>query len=371
MSNRIIEGFDWVPLGLSTGARQTIFAANQFFSFGDIDNNPPSPRTGRFGFGYAVGYNDGGIFDGSTHTKGYVIPVRGVLPEGFIGFSLFRGANSDQGVKPFVGFFDAIGGVVQCSVSFERYGVIRAWRGHPGSGTLLNASPAGSFEEDNWFNGELKGLIANVGGTLELRINTEQKIQIPDADTQNSANANFDSIIFGYYRTTLVGGDDNWAIDDLFMNDLAGTSNNDWSGNLRVKSQWMIANGAVDNFTIGGTSPAATAWQSVLNNSLNDTKYVFSPNIGDQELFTPDPNLNAPIVRAVQVRMGLRQDDATQRSAKALLRLGSTVYESDDEFFTNQTYTMYKGRWDLNPATGVSFTGAEVNASQVGVGVIS
>jgi hypothetical protein len=131
----------------------------------------------------------------------------------------------------------------------------------------------------------------------------------------------------------------------------------------------MIADGATDNFSIGGSSPAATHWQSVLNQNLDDTKYEYSSNVGDIDLFTPDPNLNSPLVHALQVRTALRQDDATQRVARHLLRISGLNYVGTVDHYTNQTYTFYRTRWELNPNTGVSFTGAEVNGLQPGVKV--
>jgi hypothetical protein len=224
----------------------------------------------------------------------------------------------------------------------------------------------GVFQEDQDFFLEIHGVIASSGGSVEVRVNTVPVISLTGANTQGATITTCDSIFLGIY---VPGGGVEGHFDDLYVNDTSGGVNDSWLGNVRVKTQFMIANGFTNDFSIGGTSPAATHWQSVLNQNLDDTKFEYSPNIGDIDLFTPDPNLNSPLVHAVQVRMALRQDDATQRVARALVRVSGTNYVGSVDQYTNQTFTMYRERWQLNPNTGVSFTGAEVNAIQAGVKV--
>jgi hypothetical protein len=51
----------------------------------------------------------------------------------------------------------------------------------------------------------------------------------------------------------------------VYFNDAAGSMNNTFLGNVRVKSQFTASAGDSTQFTIGGSAPAATNWQSVLN----------------------------------------------------------------------------------------------------------
>jgi hypothetical protein len=374
MSNLITEGFDWFPSGKGDAARANLWAANEFFtrrdsSFGFAEGDVV---TGRFGFGKALTIW-GSVWGFFINQQGYVVPVNATPAEGFMGLAVFVSSSLSALNRPTIGFFDAVTNYHQITISFEPNGVIKVWRGKRGETLLIN-SPAGAYQEDEWFHTESRAKIAGSGGEFELRINTETKIQLLSANTQYTGNSYFDSIFLGAQgvdNRISIPGPGYLAYDDLFVNDTTGLENNTWMGNLRVKSQFMIANGAVNNFTIGGSSPAATNWQSVLNNSLDDSKYVYDITPGDKDLYTPDPNLNAPLVRVLQVRLALRQDDSTQRSAKALVRLSTTTYEGSVEFFTNTTYTFYKQRWELSPATGVTFTGSEINGCQVGVKVQS
>ena len=360
MANLLVDGFDWFPSGQSTATRQRLWAANDFFAHssftftGDVE-------TGRFGFGKALLLNSNPLGE-----AGYVVPVGSNVSTGFIGHALFIYPDNTDGALPSIAFYDGVANTPQLWIAFCPNGVIKVYRGDP-SGTLLANSAPGSFQENEWFHCEAKALIASSGGTLEVRINTVPVIQLTGANTQNTSVAYFDCIFLGGYFSS--NQTIHCSFDDLFVNDTTGSQNNTWLGNVRVKTQFMIANGATNNFTIGGSSPAATHWQSVLNQLLDDTSYEYDSTVSDIDLFTPDPNLNSPLVHSLQVRMGLRQDDATQRVARAQLRIGSTVYSGVVDQYTNQTYTFYKERFQLNPATSVAFTGADVNGLQAGVKV--
>lgn len=374
MANLITEGFDWFPSGRTEDQRETLWGANTMYH----DNNHslywsiPDVTTGRFNFGKAMYYNWTYAGTPTGGRNGYIIPTGTDDDELVVGFAVYRDSDTSQHIAPTVTLFDAVNHLPQVSIAFDRSGIIRVYSGWPYQGNPIASSRVGSFEEDSWFHCEVKALIADSGGYVQVRINTVIKVDLVSADTQGSTRSVIDSIWMGFSHTGFSNPNSvlcKCAYDDLMVNDLTGTTMNDWAGNLRVKTQFMIADGFINDFSIGGTSPAATNWQSVLNQNMDDTKYVFSPNVGDMDLYTPDPNLNSPIVRVLQVRMGLRQDDSTQRVARAVIRLGGTIYEDDVDQYTNQSYTFYKGKWELNPATGVTFTGAEVNGLQPGVKV--
>jgi hypothetical protein len=366
--NRIIDGFDWFPSGVSSSIRNRLWGANGWFKHGSFNSGygptDADVTTGRFGFGKALLFTSGN--SGAFNNIGYVIPVNASLTEGYFGGALHIYEMDDTGV-PLFGFYDGVNNVFQVSICFDPNGVISVWRGNREDNNRLATSIAGVWQEDEDFHFEVHGVIASSGGSIEIRINTVPVVQLVGANTKGSTLAStYDCHFIGGFVNNNAA---NYWIDDFFANDTTGSQNNSWLGNVRVKGQFMIADGATDNFSIGGSSPAATHWQSVLNQNLDDTKYEYSSNVGDIDLFTPDPNLNSPLVHALQVRTALRQDDATQRVARHLLRISGSNYVGTVDHYTNQTYTFYRTRWELNPNTGVSFTGAEVNGLQPGVKV--
>jgi hypothetical protein len=366
MSNLITDGFDWMPGGLGFAERTRLFTANEMFGYtsGFADVVVPSPVTGRFGFGNAirlVGSSGGGV------NQFYAMPLGSDETELYMGIAAYFDDSNSITASSFVGFFDAVGNHFQVTVELARYGVINVYRGptnpdNPwGTRTLIGHSRMGSFENNQWFYLEVYCKLHATTGAVEVRCNTVTKVSLVNVNTIGSVFVSTaDSFALGWLSSGAPGHwDASW--DDLYVNNTAGSTCNSWLGNQRVKTQFAIADSSPQNFTIGGTSPASTHWQSVLNQNLDDTKYVFSPTLNDEDFYVFDPNLNSPLVNVLQVRSALRQDDSTQRGAKHEIKIGATKYTNTVQHYTNQTYTFYKSRWETNPSTGVGFTGSEVN----------
>jgi hypothetical protein len=365
MSNLITDGFDWMPDGLNYVERTRLLTANEMYGYtGGGESAVPVPVAGRFGFGKAlrlVGSSGGGVY------QFYAMPLNSDEDELYMGLACYFDDLNSITASAFIGFFDAVGNHFQVMISLERYGVINVWRGptnpdNPyGTRTLIGHSRMGSFENNQWFYLEAYCKVHPTAGEVEVRVNTVTKVSIINQNTQGSSFVGTcDSCMIGWASSGAPGHWDT-TFDDLYINNTAGSTCNGWLGNQRVKTQLAIADSSPQDFTIGGTSPASTHWQSVLNQNLDDTKYVFSSTLNDEDFYVFDPNLNSPLVNVLQVRSALRQDDSTQRGAKHEIKIGATKYTNTVQHYTNQTYTFYKSRWETNPSTGVGFTGSEVN----------
>jgi len=376
MTNRIVDGLDWFASGQNTATRQMLFAANGWYAYGQQLSDPCDVITGAFGFGKAFLY-DKTVGSFSSYTNGYVIPIGVSVSEGFVGFHYYRYDDSFFGQPGMVCFFDAVNNQCQVSICFEDYGIIKVWRGFRPNGTspstadLLGTSAVGAYQDGEQFHVEAYVKVDSTDGEVEVRINTAQKVSIVGSNTKGSSGSSVaDSLWIGACQTAVSGVHaTHYWLDNLFFNDTAGTINNDWLGNVRVKTQFMIANGPHISFSIGGSSPAATNWQSVQNTLLDGTKFVYSGTVGNYDLYDPDPNLNAPLVHSLQIRGALWQDDATQRVAKYLVQIAGVDYDAPTSFYTNQTPTFYKDRMEVNPATSAGWTGADVNGLYAGVKV--
>jgi len=122
----------------------------------------------------------------------------------------------------------------------------------------------------------------------------------------------------------------------------------------------------------GVTTTAMDNWQAVQNRTLGEDSHVYSATSGDYDLYDVDPTISAPYVHGIQVKTAMRQDDATQRTSKNLLKIGSTgTLQEGAANYLNQSFSIYKDIFELNPDTGVFFTGTEANDAQVGPKVSS
>jgi hypothetical protein len=364
MTLRYMDGFDYLPSG-STNTDRLLEAGGYYLRGAGTAFNPNATNTaalGRFDYGECLSYNT--TIGSQTSTLNMVRPIDpgSTFTEGYQGWAVKIGKTS--AVPTLFYFYDAISDAPQVVVELGVNGVIRIYRGgsYGGRGTLLLTSHAGAYYFDEWFYLEIFGKIHTTAGEVEVRVNTQTVLSLVTANTQATALPYFDSTGWGAliisFSSVFVA-----AIDDHYFCDSAGTENNGFLGNVRVKCQLPVSNGDNIDFTAVG---AASNWQGARNTLLTDTIYDYSPNIGDYDLYHMDPILNAPLVHGIQTRMGLRQDDATQRIAHPVIKTGGVEFEGVIDHYLNQTYTYYFDIWELNPDTGVGWTGTEVNALQAG-----
>jgi hypothetical protein len=362
VTTRIIDGLDDLPSGSQAALLQARGYYLRPFSLGS--NFPQVMAPGRYGFGKCIGYDS--LLVSVNGSPAVIMPIGADRTEGVIGAGVWIGQNHYGAAM--LCLWDAVTNAAQVSCSFEANGVVRAWRGEPLSGVELGRTKPGAFQYQEWFQAELKAAVGNAAGTVEVRINTVPVISLVSQDTQATAIASYDSVCVGAPYWLGANRYEQWKFDDLYVNDTDGAVNNDFLGTVRVRTQFTTAAGSSTDFTIGGTAPAATNWQAVQNTARTDASYVYSPDVGDKDLYAVQAIVNGPIVHAVQVRAALRQDDATQRIGRTLIRSGATTAEGGDHY-TNQSYTDYTDIFELNPDTGLGWTGTEVNAITVGVKV--
>lgn len=361
MTLRYVDGFDYLPAGTTHTERLLEAGGYYVRSLGTSfnPNTPANATTGRFGFGKRVAWNNA---VGSQATQMNL--VRPIVPgmtftTGFVGWAVNIGRNS---VVPLdFAFYDAVVDTPQFTVELGVNGVIRLYRGG-GGGALLATSYAGAYRYEEDFYLEIGGTVSNTAGAVEVRVNTVPVISVISQDTQTSANAYFDALQVTA-RVISISSTFVASIDDHYMNDDAGAVNNTFAGNVRVKTQFAAGAGSVTTWSPTG---AATNWQAALNTVLDDTAYNASNVAGNEDLYALESILGPQAVHGVQLRSGLRQTDATQRTARNRLKVSGVETDSGVDHYLNQTFTYYTDVIELNPSTGLGMTGTQLNAGQAG-----
>lgn len=292
--------------------------------------------------------------------------------EGFLGMRFFIETTNDRESKPFLAFWDLSEGNRLVTVACEEFGVIAAYQGYSADsdrydqGTLLGKSMPGCWQKDEWFFLEVNTVISASSGRVQVRVNTEIILDLISLDTKGTnAHSYFDGFGFGSegFANLFTNAQIAFRCMDLYICDTAGALNNTYLGNVRSRTMTAIGAGSSTDFTRVG---AATNWQAASNPQLTDASYVYSSTPGEEDRYELDPIINAPYAHGVQMRGAYRMDDATQRIARNVLEtsLGTTVEGTDK--YVNQTYTYYTDIVEINPDTGVEFTGTEVNGLSVG-----
>lgn len=349
MTLRRIEGWDW----MNTGAQSSVFQAMDWS--GDTACLQPGTSSSRFGYGNYLTIQPQNFTTAAT----WAAPKMNLGTSGgmsYVGMAIFRQDGLDKNFT--IGFMDAISNVAHITLCLDQYGILRVRRGGSG-GTILSELGPAAFDFNNWFYLEVGFSILDVGGAVQVRINGVIVIDLVDVDTRNGGTtAQWNLVSFNWAATSLQ-----LRIDDFYICDDQGTVNNSYLGNARVKA--LLANGAGDLTQFTRSNTSILNWQNAINKSIDDTLYVYTPTVGDQDLYTVTPIVNAPVVFGIDVLGFYRQDDATQLYPKNTIKSGGvTSYGAVNASYS--TYKAFRDIWELNPSTGLGFTGTEVNALQIG-----
>lgn len=242
-------------------------------------------------------------------------------------------------------------------------GTLRVMRGVTVLGNGTTVIPSASFVYI-----ELKVLISATVGTVALRINGKTELNLTNQNTLGGGNTNIDSLTL--YSDGQGNINPETSFDDLYICDTLGAQNFDFLGDVRIQALLPTGIGATSAWTPVG---AVNGWQCVAEvPNDGDTTYISSATPGQRDTFvTADLTSVAGIVKGVQVNLVARKDDAGSRTVQGLMRQGVTNYDIGAVATIAATYAMYSSPQELNPATGVAFTVAEINADEFGVDMIS
>lgn len=370
MTLRMIEGWDYLP---ATPSNALLGATGWTGSL-----NPVRTTTNTaFGSGRSMSWDSPGNFNQlykflrGQWTTPYVFGIRMNVPttgigqnDGRDGVYSIRGADTTSSIDR------------QWELNFDQFGTIFFIRVNGTTRTVAAKTLPGVFVPGNWFYLEVKITPGYTDGTLEIKVNTVPVLSLINVRTANgtpvlpATQPGITHLWWSYNPLDAAGSWSNdWRSDDCYFLTMDGSQNNDYLGNVRVRYMPVIGNSTPLDWIIGGTSPAPTNWQSVLNLSVNDTSFVRSSTVGAEDFYDIDPILNVPTVFGVEIGGAYRQDDATQRFVANQIR-SAGVTATGTTLATNQSYTFSYDIYELNPATGLGWSGAEVNAIDVGPKVI-
>lgn len=157
--------------------------------------------------------------------------------------------------------------------------------------------------------------------------------------------------------------------DDLYFADNTGAQNNDFLGDVRVEALFPNATGAAGTWTPNAAGANYTKVNEASPDS--DTTYVSTGVVGniDEYNFT-DSTAVAAVIKGIQTGLFARKEDAGARTIAPVIRQTATDYVGT-AVALGVAYAEYQQMYELNPATGVAFTLAEVNADQYGVKLVT
>ncbi len=271
----------------------------------------------------------------------------------------WKTAFAGGGTSNFLNCLDS-GAVVHTCLGVNLSGQIVIGRGV--ISTVL-ATSTRSINTTQWSFVELKTLIANAGGTAELKVNEVVWASFT-GDTQNGGVANVSSVEF-------KGGSSTQDFCDWYINDTSGAVNTDYWGDTRVMEVYPDGAGASTQFTIGGTTPAATNWQSVNGTNPNENvTFVESSTVGHKDLYAFTDLTGSPTIRAARLLVSARSDDGGARGLAGTCTSGATASNGTTLALTT-SYVYAKALYETDPNTAAAWTVANLNAATFGQTIIS
>ena len=361
MAGKLPEGFDWLPAGATSSQINTLLEAAGWFISGN-SGLCAIVSPGAYGYGQALGFT-GALAPGDSFFQA-VRPVGAHNSTGgWVCAGLHLPVSPDH--FPFLGVYDAVNAQNLITVTFELNGVVRIYRGFSAKfgGVLLAQSEAGQFNLQTDFDVEIHFKVDSTAGDVEVRINGVSVVHAINVNTQPAANAFFDAICFGWSCISNAPVTPACRFDNLRHYDATGSLNNTWLGTCRVQTSLAGGNGATTDFARSNTGLAN--WQNIANQNVDDTLYLSDATVGGFNLSAIQPLVNSPVVDFIGVMTFMRQDDATQITAKNRI-VSAGVTRDGAAYNTSQSYTGDLDILETDPATGIQFTGAGVNALQIG-----
>jgi len=156
-------------------------------------------------------------------------------------------------------------------------------------------------------------------------------------------------------------------IDDFYICDQTGSTNNDFLGDVRVDTLLPNGEGTHLDFT---PSTGTTHYQLVDEAAPNTTDYNESGTAGQRDSYAMQDLASVTgSIKGVQVAGAILKDDVGARSIKVGVRAGGTTsVGSTQALATTQIY--YTAVHETNPSTSTAWTEAGVNGAEAAFEIV-
>lgn len=307
-----------------------------------------------FGTGVSIQASSGRRSTGCMQFSGNTRFADKTLPSSYqtliVGFALDAAAGNTTDIMRFLD-----GATVHTGLYLTANNAIAAFRGT--NATVLGTSANNVVPASGFCYIEVKTKIDDSTGTVEVKVNGASVLSLTGQDTRNGGNASATGISFrGIVNTS--------KIDDLYICDTSGSTNNDFLGDVRIDCLFPDGDGNYSQFT---PSTGTSHYQLVDEATPNTTDYNDGATVGDRDSYTFAnlSSLASQTVYAVQVCMAINKDDAGSKSAASFVRASSTNGDGASiSLGTSQVITTQV--FEQNPSGPAAWTESTVNGMEAG-----
>jgi hypothetical protein len=229
-----------------------------------------------------------------------------------------------------------------------------------GDGTTLASNVGTVIAANTWYYIEFKAKLHDTTGTYEVRLNESVVYSATGVDTKNGGTKTvFDTVTF-------INGGGATRVDDIYINNGAGSVNNSFLGDVVVEGIIPTGDGASSQF-VGSDGNSTSNYQLVDDMLMTD--YVESPTSGNVDTYgMGDLTRTSGSIYGVMVSALAQKTDAGARGLKPVIRRSGTTYDGAEHTLA-QTADLTWDIWETDPSTSALWTVAGVNAMEAGVKV--
>lgn len=215
-----------------------------------------------------------------------------------------------------------------------------------------------------WYYIELKVKVDSSTGTVDLKVNTIADITLSSQNTQQSGSAQANNVS---WRGTNQQG--RYRIDDVYILDGAGSTNNNFLGDMKVESLRPSAEGSNSGWDV---VPTGTANFEAVQ-TFGDSRYIETNTVNDKDTYVFNNLLKIDSsIAGVQVCVWARNTDSVQHTIKSVTRRSNTDYDaSAAQTVTDTGFNPLYFIMEQDPSTTATWTVSGVNEAEYGVKLMS
>lgn len=250
-------------------------------------------------------------------------------------------------------------GTSQIDVRLHPDGTLKVTR----AGTLLGSGVGFVASINVFYHVQIKAVIHNSTGTIDLVVNGASVLSLTGQDTQNTATANVSEITLG--ATMITNAVNQTPATTVIFDDLV-IDDTDFQGDCRVREDLPTGTGTTDDGVATGAADSRQATDEAPPD--DDTSYSEISNIGDKILLTYATIPTTENVVACGLMPYIKKNAPGTATYKTNFRIGGVEYlPGSDKAPSAASYAYFQDLQMVSPATSSPFTSTEVNAMEIGI----
>lgn len=232
-------------------------------------------------------------------------------------------------------------------------------------GTTTLATGTSSVPGNSWIYIEFKGVIDDVAGSYEVRLDGLMELSATGVDTRNAGTGVWTNVALQPPAT----GSPMLHLDDLYICDQSGPRNNDFLGPVKVETLLPQTDAVAAGSNAGFTPSAGTDHGALVDETVvNTTDFNSGATVGVKDTYQY-PALTLPgTILGIQTNLFVSKSDNNARQVCPVVRTGGVDYDGAN-VSPLTSYTYFTAVREVNPATGVLWVAAEVDAIEAGMKV--